>query len=119
MTELELKSHLICYIDILGYEGKIKELGEKEFLVILDEAFKGAIEFIDSVSASDFSDISLRYRIFSDNIVIYSETNGSSDLSRHLFVITNVVYFLQRSFISIRKISIRGSITKGQLFIND
>ena len=113
MTELELKSHLICYIDILGYEEKMKELGEKEFLEKLAEVYQKAIELI-TVSTPSLQQY--EYRFFSDNLVFYTKKPENGDeLTGMLYLIIFVAYVLQFTFIN-HELFIRGSITEGPFY---
>ncbi|MCL2623080.1 MAG: hypothetical protein FWD31_05365 [Planctomycetaceae bacterium] len=115
MTELELKPHLICYIDILGYEEKMKELGENEFLEILTNVYQKAIDII-TVSIPELQQY--EYRIFSDNLVFCTKKPENGDeLTNMLFLFIFVAYVLQTTFIK-HEIFIRGSITEGQFYVD-
>ena len=107
MSELELKEYYIGYLDILGYKELIKQMGEEAFLAVINEAFHEIDTGFDNLAF-------IEMRIFSDNIVITSRADDNFDPINFISsIITTQIFLLNGGIL------VRGSITKGNLHIDD
>ncbi|MCL2284835.1 MAG: hypothetical protein FWC32_00555 [Firmicutes bacterium] len=102
------KDQFIAYIDILGYEMHMKKHGAGELAQALDKIIMGVASFpafptIDSKSRSKF-------KVFSDNILICSETNWYE-------VLLHVQYIQQ--YLLAAGIFSRGCMLYGELYFDD
>ena len=114
MSKLPVENHLICYIDVLGFKEKIKTMDENEFLQIIHSAYNIAIRDIGVMSQPTHSNCQFIHKAFSDNIIICTPSINTSAV----YSLFYLAYIIQQLFIS-KELLIRGSITKGLLFINN
>jgi len=79
----DYKMHYIAYRDILGYENLIKRSDEAFFKTVYTainkavESFKLTVKFLNLV----LSKVTIKYKIFSDNIIIFVEYSDDSQVN--------------------------------------
>ena len=112
--QCELKEYYIAYLDLLGYKDFFKENPDSvsEFFNDIKSAIAEAKKIIKETKK-------LNYRLFSDNIVIYTEVQESStynDVANLLGFLISVAS-VQRKFIINHNLFLRGGITKGKMCV--
>jgi hypothetical protein len=121
--DLKVKEYAICFVDILGYKNLLTELGEDEFLQIIEDAFnefEPSVEFLGSgrlnLGEDGFAS-KIEYHIFSDNILFFIGIDGMSDIeaARRLYCLAYFVANIQQSLLR-QKILLRGGLTFGKLY---
>lgn len=125
-TANPIKEYYIAYFDILGYQAFFKETPEKanEFLNTIHSVIANTVNYVqsfnDSVLTSQFANMHIQSKIFSDNILLCIEV-GNDVAKEKLRVITfmGIISEIQRKFITEYELFLRGGFTKGKMSIND
>ncbi len=121
-----MSEYYIAYFDILGYQEFFKETPEKasEFLNTLHSAIaetkKRINYFNNSQLITRFSDLQIKSKIFSDNILLCIKTD--SDIKKEkmrIILFMSIIAEIQRKFILQYGLFIRGGFTKGLLSLNE
>jgi len=109
---LHLENNTILYLDILGYKQHIITHGEQEFLKIINDVFLAAKLFIkhNTLLSDD-----VKYKIFSDNIVICLKNTGYNSQTLMLIFLAMQLQF----YFLVKGVLVRGAITTGQLYLDD
>ena len=126
----KVQESFIFYFDILGYKERIKEMGEEFFLgllsLIFDEIISKKIEdgmytinifgsTVDYVKKFD-----IKYKIFSDNVVMSLKLENDFQLDFELFIsFMNFVGSIQNVLLLLLRTYIRGSFAKGSMYIDE
>ena len=119
--ELAVKNHLICYIDVLGYQQKINEMGENKFLTQINGFIKSASEiaersgpFLELLYEKNYD---FNIHVFSDNIILFVnvENLANVEIENCLFHMVYTVANLQHLFLY-SNLLLRGSIVKGPFY---
>lgn len=120
-----IKEYYIAYFDLLGYKSFFETHSDKveTFLKAINEAIQRAKEYIEEVHSSPIvgglSQISIRTKVFSDNILLCLET-GTTPLEYQRFLaFMAIVADIQRHFILQYDLFLRGGITIGTISFND
>ena len=113
-------THIVAYLDILGVASRMKIDNQIEPLNKLYNLYKHNIDYIGKEKGIErYADI--RYRIFSDNIIIAKEL--SSDKAQRSCDIENLFYCVSNFSHSAIGDGVgwllRGGITIGEFYIND
>lgn len=122
----EIKEYYIAYFDILGYKAFFAETPEKanEFLNIVNSAISNTLATINSANdsplASQFANMHIQSKIFSDNVLLCIEVgeDESKETSR-IISFMSMISAIQRGFITECGLFLRGGFTKGKMSIND
>lgn len=125
-TANPIKEYYIAYFDILGYQAFFKETPEKanEFFNTIHLVITNTINYVQSFNVfpltSQFTNIHIQSKIFSDNILLCIEV-GNDIAKEKLRVITfmGIISEIQRKFITEYDLFLRGGFTKGTMSIND
>lgn len=114
------EKHMVGYLDILGATSYIKADSEGSFLQIIHQCYMDACEMVDLMSVA--VQYPFQTKIFSDNIIIALPCAEEEFNDNHPIIALNrmaaLMCALQRYFLSHHILS-RGSITYGDLFIDD
>lgn len=120
-----IKEYYIAYFDLLGYKSFFKTHPDKAetFLKDINEAIQNTKEYIEEVHTSPIvgglSQILIRTKVFSDNILLCLET-GTTPLEYPRFLtFMAIVADIQRHFILQYDLFLRGGITIGTISFND
>lgn len=119
------QKHYIAYMDILGYKDYLKSAPDKsqEYLnTILDaiKKVKQSVSIFENRTMPMFRiDGGLRYKVFSDNILLCMPVGEGKDEIRRAIVFLIIVASIQRGLVLQHGLIVRGGITSGDLFIND
>jgi len=119
-NDIEATPHVIAYFDILG----TKEMFEKhcrEALNILHKAYALVLELSHEINLrSDFHHQGgdLKVQIFSDNFIVALEYDDVTFRQKALSMSLLAMYF-QFELLFKYKLSLRGSLTAGDLYINN
>ena len=121
-----IKDYYIAYFDILGYKAFFSETPEKanEFLNIVNSAISNTLATINSANdsplASQFANLHIQSKIFSDNVLLCMEVgdNATKEKSR-IITFMSIINSIQRGFITECGLFVRGAFTKGKMSIND
>lgn len=120
-----IKKYYIAYFDLLGYKSFFETHLDKveTFLKDIHEAIQNAKKYIQEVHSSPIvgglGQISIRIKVFSDNILLCLET-GTTPLEYPRFLtFMAIVADIQRNFILQYDLFLRGGITIGTLSFND
>lgn len=125
-TANPIKEYYIAYFDILGYKAFFEETPEKapEFLNIVNSAISNTLATINSANdsqlASQFANMHIQSKIFSDNVLLCIEV-GDDAIKEKSRIITfmTIINAIQRGFITECGLFVRGAFTKGKMSIND
>lgn len=121
MNRLKTCKQIICYIDLLGTKEKIKKDTNDEILNVINDCYKKVIKIKDLITTGTTA-LPYKIKIFSDNIIISSESNPSRKDDNHVVIafnrITTIAMAIQRELLKC-DIFIRGSITWDNLYIDD
>lgn len=133
---VKVTEYYICYFDILGYKDLIKNLGENEFLQIVDKVVQETNKIINRRIKFPDEILQLEYRIFSDNILMCYHIPSEASIDKddyyyyfpgkkvnysllYLGILMEQTISLQRIFIEKYSILIRGVITTGTLYFSE
>lgn len=125
-TPNPIKEYYIAYFDTLGYQAFFKETPEKapEFLNTIHSVITNTVNYVQSFNgfllASQFANIHIQSKIFSDNILLCIEVG--EDISKEKFRVIafmSLISEIQRRFITEYGLFLRGGFTKGTMSIND
>lgn len=125
-TPNPIKEYYIAYFDTLGYQAFFMETPEKatEFLNTIHSVITNTLKYVQSfngfILASQFANMHIQSKIFSDNILLCIEV-GNDVAKEKLRVITfmGIISEIQRKFITEYGLFLRGGFTKGTMSIND
>lgn len=122
----EIKEYYIAYFDILGYQAFFKETPEKanEFLETVDSVISNTLYTVkranNSQLASQYANLNIQYRIFSDNILLCIEVGNDNVIEKaRLIAFMSIISTIQRGFIADYGLFVRGGFTMGNLSINE
>lgn len=117
------KEYYIIYFDILGYKAFFKQCDSlKKVEGYYKNITNGIENIIDNIEKQNsyfrLAPCRFRYRIFSDNICIFIESdNNKYDLLKFMQIL-NITSRIQRFFMFELGLLIRGSISKGKIIDN-
>lgn len=106
-TPNPIKEYYIAYFDILGYKAFFAETPEKanEFLNIVNSAISNTLSTINSANdsplASQFANMHIQSKIFSDNVLLCIEVgeDETKETSR-IISFMSMISAIQRGFIT-------------------
>ena len=117
------KNQFIAYIDVLGYEQKVKEIGTKKLAEVIYQTIEKTKEHIERI-ANTFDGTeskiynstiliksTVNFKVFSDNFIICTDTEDFPSLIQ-------LVENMQRLFLE-HNIFIRGALCYGELYFDD
>ncbi len=112
------KKYYISYFDILGYKAFFEDKGNDVF-----EFLKTNIELARDIvrkTSTDpiFSDMQFEIKSFSDNFMILIKDDGKSDGYREIKALSYLMALFQLRFLEKYSILVRGSITKGEAYLD-
>jgi len=117
MGELCTKEYYIGYIDILGYKNELEHLGENVFLTKINDAIAHSIEKTnEGLFTEEVEKFETFIKVFSDNIVIGMIANEEYEEFFGEFL--RAMNDVQMSMLN-DGLLVRGSITKGSLYITE
>ena len=126
ITPNPIKKYYIAYFDILGYKDFFKSNPNKagELLHILNQAITSSLEVIKSINesilVSQFANMDVEHRIFSDNILLTLEVGVDEEKERtRIYAFFVMICEIQRSFILEYGLFVRGALTVGELSVNN
>lgn len=111
------KTHVICYIDFLGSKEIMKKGERYAFFENIHDAFSFAIKIENQLKLFG----NLKFKVFSDNILIAHEVIDKYDKQEVFKAYNNIANFLKSfawKFIK-RGMLFRGGITLGDVAINE
>lgn len=121
-----ISEYYIAYFDILGYQKFFRETPEKaeNFLNIFHSAIskmkQNVQTFNESSIVSQFANLRIQLKIFSDNILLCIEVGANLSIEKvRLILFMVLVSEIQRKFIMEYGLFLRGGLTKGTLSFND
>ena len=125
-TANPIKEYYIAYFDILGYKAFFEETPEKapEFLNIVNSAISNTLATINSANdsqlASQFANMHIQSKIFSDNVLLCIEVGDDATKEKsRIITFMSIINSIQRGFITECGLFLRGGFTKGKMSIND
>ena len=121
-----IKEYYIAYFDVLGYQAFFKETPDKasEFLTIIHSAITNTVNYLkslkDSPLASQFADLHIQSKIFSDNILLCVEVGKNLKIEKfRIIIFMSLISEIQRKFIVGYRLFLRGGFTKGKMSVNE
>ena len=124
-TANPIKEYYIAYFDILGYKAFFEGTPEKapEFLNIVNSAISNTLATINSANdsqlASQFANMHIQSKIFSDNVLLCIEVGDDATKEKsRILTFMGLISEIQRRFIKYG-LFLRGGFTKGKMSIND
>jgi len=120
-----IKEYHIAYFDLLGYKDFFLNHPDKveNFLQIIYEAISLTTSYIQEVNVSpvavDIGNLSIRTKVFSDNILLCLEKTTAIVEYPRLLAFLTIIADIQRSFILKYGLFLRGGITIGKLSFNE
>lgn len=122
--ERKTKNHYVAYMDILGYKDYLKtkpEESEQYLQTILDAInhVKESTTVFKKTSEQFQIEGELKYKVFSDNILLCLPFEQSENEIRRATVFLIMVASIQRGLALSHGLLVRGGVTLGDLFIND
>lgn len=115
----ELKKYYIAYFDILGYKAFFDDRGNDVF-EFLKANISMAKDIVKKTTSNPvFTDMAFIIKSFSDNFMILIEDTLQSDGYKEVKALSYLMALFQLRFLEKYKILVRGSITKGEAYIND
>ena len=121
-----IKEYYIAYFDILGYKAFFAEAPKKanEFLNIVNSAITNTLTTINTTNtsplASQFANIHIQSKIFSDNVLLCIEVGDDvAKENSRIIAFMAIINAIQRGFITECGLFLRGGFTKGKMSIND
>ncbi|MCM1132013.1 MAG: hypothetical protein NC340_00920 [Ruminococcus flavefaciens] len=125
-TPNPIKEYYIAYFDILGYQAFFKETPKKvpELLNTIHSAITNTVNYVqsfnDSTLVSQFANMHIQYKIFSDNILLCIDVGKNvAEEKSHIITFMGLICEIQRRFITEYGLFLRGGFTKGKMSIND
>ena len=119
MKNAALKQYYIAYFDILGYKAFFDDNGN-DVLGFLQSNISLANDIVRKTSPNVvFSDTNFEIKSFSDNFMILIHKTDDIDDYQAVKSLAYLLALLQLRFLEKYSILIRGSITKGDAFLND
>ena len=113
----EEKLHVVCYVDFLGSK-EIMEKGERHvFFENIHDTFSFALKFENQLKLFG----NLKFKVFSDNILIAHEVSDKSNKHEVFTAYNNIANFLKTfapKFVQ-QGILFRGGVTLGDIAINE
>lgn len=122
---MEFSEHYVAYFDVLGYKEAFKK--SEDVSLKLAESIESSVklirDFVSTVNDSPGDEpekyAKIKYKVFSDNILIcYENTNGLGTLFALMFFL-RLTAFIQRVLFDAFKLIVRGGVTKGSLYLSD
>lgn len=111
----DLKEYYIAYMDLLGYKEYFKE-NPDTVADFFNEIKKAISQAKESISISK----KVEYRLFSDNIVIFTEVKQDKyEKMSGLLTLLIIVAQVQRDFVLDHNLFLRGGITQGQMCVDE
>lgn len=120
-----IKEYYIAYFDLLGYKDFFQNHSDEveNFLQVIHEAVFHTNEYIQSVNTSpvgaELGKLSIRIKVFSDNILLCLETTATSIEYPRFLAFLTIVADIQRNYILKYGLFLRGGITVGELSFNE
>lgn len=120
-----IKEYYIAYFDLLGYKQFFKDHSDKVefFLNDIHKAICDVKDYLQIISSSFLMDqlgqVSIRTKVFSDNILLCLETGTTPSEYPRFLVFMLIIADIQRNFILRYGLFLRGGITIGTLSFND
>lgn len=120
-----IKEYYIAYFDLLGYKEFFHSYPDKvgDFLQVIHDAISNIKDYIQGIKSSfiggEFGRLSIRTRVFSDNILLCLETSDTQIEYPRFLAFLTIIADIQRNFILKYGLFLRGSVTIGKLSFND
>lgn len=120
-----IKEYYIAYFDLLGYRNYFESNPDKveNFLESIYEAIQNTKNYIQEVTSSPIvgglGQVSIRVKVFSDNILLCLERNSTPMEYLRFLTFLAVIADIQRNFILQYDLFLRGGITLGSLSFNE
>ncbi len=110
---LELKERMIAYFDILGYRNAFMKKGfdSHKYLTVIQNAMRTTSEHLCDI----FAPINLYVKVFSDNVVIVSDSAREVSALPLKLLLSE----LQQTLMCEYGILIRGGVTYGEIYMDD
>lgn len=124
MEKPKIKECFIAYFDLLGYKEFINNNPNKinEFLNVIHSAIEGTKRYLKSINDSPIlsllANVNIQYKIFSDNILLCMETDELNFDINRLLIFLSTVADIQKEFIILYGLFMRGGVTQGQIAIS-
>ncbi len=124
-TEISFSDYYVAYFDILGYRSYFSKQSERslDFVKSIEAAIAKTKLMIEnnkkSTILSDFGQLKIEYRIFSDNILLCMKAINSPFEKIRLLTFLQIVCDIQRGFIADYGLFMRGGICKGSFLITE
>ena len=120
----KIEEYYIAYVDLLGYKDFFEKHADRVlyFLKTLEHAIANAKDYVSKINFSNImlahADMDIKYKIFSDNILLCLRTGNKQIEIIRLLTFLSLVADIQRSFATEYNLFLRGGITIGEMFIN-
>lgn len=120
-----IKEYYIAYFDLLGYKKFFETQSDKvsPFLEDIYRAIQNVKDYVQEVDLSYIvgylAHISIKVKVFSDNILLCLETGTTQTEYPRFLTFLAVVADIQRNFVLQYDLFLRGGITIGTLSFND
>lgn len=120
-----IKKYYIAYVDLLGYKQFFQSYPDKaeRLLQVIYEAISNTKNYIHEINSSpvgaDLGNLSIRTKVFSDNILLCLETTTTEAEYPRFLAFLAIIADIQRNFILRYGLFLRGGITIGDLSFNE
>jgi len=120
-----IKEYYIAYFDLLGYKKFFQSYPDKvgDFLQVIHEAISKTKDYMQEVNSSpvgaELGKLSIRTKVFSDNILLCLETTTTIVEYPRFLAFLAIIADIQRNFILEYGLFLRGGITVGKLSFNE
>lgn len=114
ILEKKLRTYYIAYFDILGYKAFFDNNSTEEIWELLNSNISIANDIVRKTANGKFL-----IKSFSDNFMILLDAQNGADEYTAINYLSKLVAILQLRFIEKYSILVRGSITKGEIYIDD
>lgn len=115
----DMKTYYIAYFDILGYKAFFED-NEDDIFDFLQSNIRLAKDIVKKTKTdSIFFDIKFIIKSFSDNFIILIEDECKDDGYKEVKALSYLLGLFQLRFLEQYKVLVRGSITKGKVYIDN
>lgn len=113
--ELTTSNYYLAYLDILGTRDIVAQDKDDKYLNELNTIYERAIN--TKAIINNWHDLHINAKIFSDNILLFAQSNGQDDKEKLLSLIT-LTSMIQCEALRKGRL-LRGGITFGKFFANE
>ncbi len=125
MEKPEINDYYIAYFDLLGYKDFFIKTPDKvqDFLSLITNGIENTKKIImkmnDSKLINNIVNVSFKYKIFSDNIILCVKVGNTDKEILRILTFLSTIADIQRAFVANYGLFLRGGILKGKIAITD